>query len=106
VDIAIGFLPDAAGETARLGHGFQIDATIVLWQAPSVLRVPIGALFRGDGGGWRVFAIESGRARQRAVMIGHINDEHGEVLGGLSEGDPVILNPGSLIAEGSRVRPR
>jgi HlyD family secretion protein len=106
VDIIIGFLPDAAGETARLGHGFQIDATIVLWQAPSVLRVPIGALFRGDDGGWRVFAIESGRARQRMVTIGHINDEHGEVLAGLTEGDPVVLNPGSLIAEASRVRPR
>lgn len=106
VDIIIGFRPDAAGETARLGHGFQIDATIVLWQAPSVLRVPIGALFRGEDGGWQVFAIESGRARRRAVTIGHVNDEHGEVLGGLMEGDPVVLNPGSLIKDGGRVRPR
>jgi HlyD family secretion protein len=106
VDIIIGFQPDAAGETARLGHGFQIDATIMLWQASSVLRVPIGALFRGEDGGWLVFAIESGRARRRAVTIGRVNDEHGEVLSGLTEGEPVVLNPGSLIKDGGRVRPR
>jgi HlyD family secretion protein len=106
VDVIIGFAPDADGDTVRLGHGFQTDATIELWRSPSVLRVPIGALFRGGDGSLRVFAIESGRARQRMVAIGHINDEHGEVLGGLGEGAWVILNPGNLASEGRQVRPR
>lgn len=106
VNLIIGFTPAMAGSAARLGHGFQLDATVVLWQAPAVLRVPIGALFRGPDGGWRVFVIAADRARTQAVTIGHINDEFGEVLAGLSEGRSVVLNPGSLVTDGSRVKPR
>lgn len=40
------------------------------------------------------------------MRIGHVNDEHGEVLDGVVEGDSVLLNPGSQISDGSRVRPR
>jgi HlyD family secretion protein len=106
VNIIIGFDAGMAGKAARLGHGFQLDATVVLWQAPAALRVPIGALFRGPDGGWRVFVINAGRARAQAVTIGHINDEFGEVLAGLSEGQSVVLNPGSLVADGGRVKAR
>lgn len=106
VNIIIGFDAGMAGKAARLGHGFQLDATVVLWQAPAVLRVPIGALFRGPDGGWQVFVIIEGQARAQAVTIGHINDEFGEVLAGLSEGQSVVLNPGSLVADGSRVKAR
>ena len=106
VNLIIGFAAGAAGQAARLGHGFQLEATVVLWQAPAVLRVPIGALFRGNDGGWRVFVIDAGRARARAVQIGHINDEYGEALAGLAAGEKLVLNPGSQIAEGTRVRPR
>jgi HlyD family secretion protein len=106
VNLIIGFAPEMAGKAARLGHGFQLDATVVLWQAPDSLRVPIGALFRGGDGGWRAYVIEAGRARAAAVRIGHINDEFGEVLAGLAAGQRVVLNPGSLVTDGSRVKPR
>lgn len=106
VNLIVGFTPDAAGQAARLGHGYQLEATVVLWQAADALRVPIGALFRAPDGGWQVLVIEAGRARRQAVTIGHINDEHGEVLDGLSEGQMVVLNPGSMVGDGDRVRPR
>lgn len=106
VNVVIGFEEVAARLAARLGHGFQVDATIVLWRADKVLRVPIGALFRGGDGGWRVFAADGSRARERKVRIGHINDEHAEVLAGLGEGDDVVLNPGSTLVDGSRIAPR
>lgn len=106
VNLIVSFATGAAGQAARLGHGYQLEATVVLWQAPAVLRVPIGALFRNADGGWRVFVIDTGRARTRAVQIGHINDEYGEVLGGLAAREKVVLNPGSRVAEGTRVRTR
>src|SRR5690606_32150261 len=96
----------AVGQAARLGHGYQVDATIILWSSRNALRVPIGALFRGGDGGWRVFALAEGRARERAVELGHITDEHAEVLGGLAEGDTVIVNPSTALRDGARVRPR
>lgn len=106
VNVIIGFDPVTAREAARLGHGYQIDATIILWSKPDALRVPIGALFRGADGGWRAFVAEDGRARERPVTIGHLNDDQGEVLAGLREGDRVVLNPARTLRDGTRVKAR
>ncbi|MEZ5736127.1 MAG: efflux RND transporter periplasmic adaptor subunit [Novosphingobium sp.] len=106
VNVIIGFDQQAAQQAARLGHGYQIDATIVLWSRKDALRVPIGALFRGGDGGWRVYVDDGGRAEERAVNIGHINDEYGEVLKGLAEGDTVVVNPGNALEDGDRISPR
>jgi len=106
VNVIIGFAPAAMSRAARLGHGYQIDATIELWRRNDALRVPIGALFRGADGAWQAFVVEGGRARARNLKIGQLNDEFGEVLGGLAERDTVILNPGNGLADGVRVAAR
>ena len=106
VNVIIGLAGPAAAEAARLGHGYQLDATIILWQSDDVLRVPIGALFRGGDGGWRVFVEQGGRAREIAVSIGHLNDEFAEVAGGLEAGDQVVLNPANSLRAGDRIRAR
>jgi HlyD family secretion protein len=106
VNVIIGFAQADADRIARLGHGYQIDATIILWSKNDALRVPIGALFRGGDGAWRVFVAEAGRARQRKLALGHINDEFGEVLSGLSEGDVVVLNPNNAMKDGARITAR
>lgn len=106
VNVIIAFDAASAPGAARLGHGYQIEATIALWSRTDALRVPIGALFRGRDGGWRVFVRVAGKARERAVRLGRVNDEWGEVLGGLAEGDEVVLNPGNAIADGVRITPR
>lgn len=74
--------------------------------ALDLVRVPVGALFRGPEGKWQVFVIDAGRARLRTVTIGQINEDWGEVRGGLDEGDRVVLNPANTLREGQRVRPR
>ena len=104
--VIVGFEGPAAQQAARLGHGYQIDATVLLWSSQNALRVPIGALFRGPDGDWRVFVNDDGRARQRTVRLGHLSDEFAEVLGGLAEGDEVIVNPSNALEEGAKVRPR
>lgn len=104
VNVIISF--DDRRQAARLGHGYQIDATIVTWSEANALRVPVGALFRGPDGGWRAFVVKDGRAWERAVKIGHINDEYGEVLGGIAEGEEIVLNPGSSMRDGVRVTRR
>lgn len=104
VNVIIGF--DDPKRASRLGHGYQVDATILLWSRKDALRVPIGALFRGKEGAWNVFVIDRGRARPRAVKIGHVDDRHGEVLAGLREDELVVLNPGNSLDDGTRVRAR
>ena len=106
VNVIIGFAPGAVAKVARLGHGYQIDATIILWSRKDALRVPIGALFRGADGGWSAFVVERGRARQRKLRIGQLNDEFGEVLDGLAMDETVILNPANSLKDGVRVAPR
>lgn len=106
VNVVIGFAPESAAQGARLGHGYQVDATIELWRDENAVRLPIGSLFRGPEGQWQVFSIEGGRARLKTVKLGRINDEHAELLEGLKAGAEVVLNPGSTIEDGVRVAPR
>jgi HlyD family secretion protein len=106
VNVIIGFAGEAAAEAARLGHGYQLDATIILWQSDNVLRVPIGSLFRGGDGGWRVFLNRAGRVRNMPLELGHLNDEFAEVIAGLEQGDEVVLNPANSLRAGDRIRRR
>ncbi|WP_417321214.1 efflux RND transporter periplasmic adaptor subunit [Erythrobacter aureus] len=106
VNVIIDFAPDAARRIAPLGHGYQIDATVILWREDAVVRVPVGALFRGSEGGWQVFVEADGRARRRDVAIGHLNDDFAEVRDGLKAGERVVLNPSGNIEDGTRVSPR
>lgn len=106
VNVIVGFSGSAARQAARLGHGYQVDATIILWSERNATRVPIGALFRGKDGRWRVFAIEGGRARERTVTLGHMNDEFAEVMGGLDAGTEVVVNPSNSLSDGARIRHR
>lgn len=106
VNVIIAFDAASFADAARLGHGYQIEAMIVLWSSPDALRVPIGALFRNAAGNWSVFADDNGRARQQEIRIDHINDDYAEVRTGLSEGDKVVLNPGTALTEGARIKPR
>lgn len=96
---------DLEATDGRLGHGFRVYAEIALWQADSVVQVPIGALFR-QGSDWSVFAVDDGRARLRAVSVGHMNDRSAELLGGLAEGDVVVVHPSDMVKDGGEVVPR
>jgi HlyD family secretion protein len=106
VNVIVHFDPASIRQAERLGHGFQFDATIVLWSADKALRVPIGSLFHGADGGWRVFVVSERRARERLVTISHLTDEFAEVRAGLKEGETVVLNPSNELQDRARVRSR
>ena len=101
----VNLVLDLEDKDPRLGHGFRVYARLTLWQSEETPQVPISALFR-DGRQWSLFAIRDGRARQVAVEIGHMNDETAELIGGLAEGDQVILHPSDVISEGTLVEQR
>ena len=104
VNVIVDFLSPPATR-AMLGDGFRVEARIVVWQGDRVLKVPTAALFRTPGG-WAVFVVEEGVARQRALEIGQANALEAEVVEGLQQGDRVLLHPSDKIVDGSRVRPR
>jgi HlyD family secretion protein len=91
---------------ARLGHGFRLDARLVVSAAADVARVPVTALVRAEGGGWQVYRVIDGRARTAAVELGRRNAELAEIRSGLAPGDVVVRFPSVRVADGVRVRPR
>lgn len=96
---------DPQAAPAGLGHGFRVEARIVVWEDDDALIVPSSALFR-DGQAWSVFLVDNGRARRRQVEIGHNNGVQAEVRAGLEPGDRVILYPASGLSDGMRVAQR
>lgn len=88
-----------------LGDSFAVYARIVEWQTEAALLVPVGSLFRDDGG-WAVFAARDGRAVLTPVRIGRMNETDAEVLGGLGEGQAVITHPSDRIADGTLIADR
>ncbi|MWD27434.1 HlyD family efflux transporter periplasmic adaptor subunit [Aquicoccus sp. SCR17] len=92
-------LTDPPEARRGLGDGYAVRLHIVIWSAPSVLRVPVGAIFR-EGGDWATFVLRDGRASLTPLELGRRNDREAEVLSGLEEGDEVILHPGETVADG------
>lgn len=89
----------------RLGDGYRVEARFVLWEAPDVLQVPAGSLFR-DGGEWAVFVVEDGRALKRRVKVGQQSGVAAELREGAREGERVIAHPDDRLREGVRVETR
>lgn len=105
VNVIIDFVDPPAAWQA-LAHGFRVNARIGVWEGADILKVPMGALFR-LGNEWAVFATDDrGAARLKRVSVGHITNAEAEVLGGLSDGESVVLHPSEKIAEATPVRQR
>lgn len=97
---------DAAVDPAALGlgSGFRVDVEFLVWQAEEILQLPTGALFR-EAGQWTVFVVEKGRATSRRVEVGRRSGLVTQVVGGLEQGERVIVHPGERVANGVRVSP-
>lgn len=91
-----------AEERRTLGDNFRVEAKIVTWEAPDVLKVPAGALFR-RGDDWAVYAVRQSRAVLQLLSVGRTNGNETEVLEGLHIDDHVILNPSDRVRPGVRV---
>lgn len=89
----------------RLGDGFRVEASFILWEGEKVLQIPASALFR-SGRDWAVFTLESGRAKRQLVDVGHNNGFAAEIVTGLQAGATVIVHPSDAVADGARVAPR
>lgn len=98
-------LTDPRERWERLGHGYQIDAQIILWHGETVLQAPLSALFR-RGEEWAVFRVNNGRAQIRTVTIGRTNRRAAQVLGGLEAGDRVVAHPSDRVRDRIRIVPR
>jgi len=91
--------------SSRLGDGYRVEASFIIWEREDVLQVASSALFR-KGEDWAVFVVERDRARLRKVQVGHRTGLAAEIVSGLEEGEKVIAHPEESIDDGTSVRPR
>lgn len=101
VNIYLDFI-DGKEKWRGLGDAFRVEASIIVDQAVDTLYLPISALFRYEGN-WSVFQVTDGTTTRKQVTIGRMNDQIAEILGGLAEGDSVVIHPGSEVDDDVRV---
>ena len=90
------------GGAGKLYPGMSVFAQVILAERQDVLTIPRGACINREGQ-WIVFTVESGRAHRRVVEIGQKDNTQLEITKGLSEGDRLVANPGSMV-DGTRVQ--
>ena len=98
-------LVDLPAAAHALGDAYRVEVRVVIWREESVLKVPVGTLFR-RGEGWAVFRVEENVARLQPVRLGERNDIEGQILDGLSEGQTLVLHPPDTLKDGTRIRER
>jgi HlyD family secretion protein len=101
----VNIVADLVDPPGTLGDGYRVEARIIIWEGANVLRVRSSALFR-RGDGWSVFVVQAGRAWRRDVEVGHRSQFEAEVLGGLEQGDQVIVHPSNQLTDGAQVQVR
>lgn len=89
----------------RLGDGYRVEASFVIWKADDVLQVPASAIFRHRGG-WAVFVKDGDRARRREVKVGQRNGLAAQILEGLKAGEQVVRHPDDTIEENTLLEAR
>jgi HlyD family secretion protein len=101
VNVLIDFV-DPPSAARALGDGYRVEVRAVVWEDGDVVKVPVGSLFR-RGEGWAAFVVDDGVARLQDVELGQRNDTEAQILGGLSEGQTVVLHPPDTLADGARI---
>lgn len=86
----------------KLGSNFHVGVTFLLDENAKSLRIPIGAIFR-DGRSWAVFSVVDSKARKTRVEVSGMNSTEASIKSGLAEGERVIVYPGDLVKDGTRV---
>lgn len=89
----------------NLGHGFRVEARIVVWESDDTLIVPSSALFR-ERADWAVFLVEEERAILQKIEIGKNNGISAHVQKGIELGANVVLYPSSGLTDGDLVAQR
>ncbi|QAU34526.1 HlyD family efflux transporter periplasmic adaptor subunit [Janthinobacterium sp. 17J80-10] len=82
----------------RLGDGYRVEASFIIWEGNDVLQIPASALFR-DGNGWAAYVVMQDHAVKRRVEIGKRNALAAQVLAGIRADEQVIVHPDDRVRE-------
>ncbi len=101
--LVIADITSAREEWQRLGDGYRVEASFILWEGEEVLQIPTSATFTHNGS-HAVFTYSDSTAVLTPVTLGHSSGLTVEVASGLTEGMSVITHPDDTIDNGTKVR--
>lgn len=85
-------------DTGALRPGMTTDVEILVADLTDVLTIPVAAVV--DQNSKHVcWVVKNGSAERRELLLGMTNDKMVEVKDGLAEGDEVIMNPRTAVAD-------
>lgn len=91
-------------ESARgLGDRYRVEVRVAVWHSDDALIVPAGALFR-EGNAWKTYVMRDGKAQLTGVEAGRSDGRFTQVLGGVKQGEAVLLHPPDTVKDGTAVR--
>ena len=94
-------LPNTDGQ---IKSGMFAELTIDTMSKQGILTVPVGAVIPRGGQDIVFLVDEKSRAREVEVGTGIKNNQHVEILSGLSAGQEVIVKGNTLVSDGTLVR--
>ncbi len=94
-----------AEQWQRLGDGYRVEASFVLWHEEDVLQVPASSLFRYNNG-WALFVIEGDHAKRRKVTIGQRNGLQAQIIQGISAGELIVNHPSEAVEDNISIEQR
>jgi HlyD family secretion protein len=101
----VGRVAFAGGVPPGLRQNQRVATRLLLDRRDGVLKVPRGP-FLESGGGRSVYVVDDGLARRREIEVGAISVAEVEVVGGLAEGDEIVLSDMSRFDGAETVRIR
>lgn len=99
IELAFG-----AGATPALNPGQSLEATIALGEPAPALLLPNDAFLNDGGGAWVFVLRQEGLAERRPVRIGRRNHAQVEILGGLVQGERVIVSSYARFSQAERLQ--
>jgi len=95
----------AGGTPPGLRQNQRLSTRLILARESGVLKVPRGPFLEAGGARW-VYVVKDGLARRRNVDVGAVSVTEVQILGGVDEGEEVILSDLSQLQGAETVRLR
>jgi membrane fusion protein (multidrug efflux system) len=98
---------DVPNPDFHLQPGMYADVTLSANSRANALTVPIQAIQRGESGKTTVLVVDSeNRVQSREVQVGVEASDNVEILGGLNQGERVVVGNLGSYQPGELVRPK
>ena len=95
----------AGGAAPGYRPGLFVTVRIVVDRRPDALVVPKRAVLHHDEDGAYLFTVEEGRARRRLVETGFTKSDVVEIVSGLADDAPVVVEGQDTLTDGALVEP-